>query len=70
MRLTNTAQPASLRLTLNDLALAAQVGKDTMVNRVLDTPIDPDTYEFFRRYATGITVGEVEVAAGVGAGGQ
>ena len=58
MRLTNTAQPASLRLTLNDLALAAQVGKDTMVNRVLDTPIDPDTYEFFRRYATGITVGE------------
>lgn len=52
------AVPARVGLTLGDLELPARTGREELVARVLDTPVDAETFEFLARRAGGVDVGD------------
>ena len=58
MRRADYGHHTPLRLTLADLDLKPKTGNEALIQRVLTTPIDCDTYEFLRRHATYIDVGD------------
>lgn len=49
---------APMHFTVNDLALGATQGQEDDVQRVVDTPLDRETYEFLARYGKGIEVSD------------
>lgn len=51
-------QPTAVNLTVEDLALTSQSDQLDDIQRVLNTPIDYDTFELLSRRATSLAVGE------------
>ncbi|MCI1675345.1 MAG: hypothetical protein LKI28_03545 [Ancrocorticia sp.] len=49
---------AHVRLTLGDLNLAPKTGEEELIERVENTPIDSETYEFLSRHANAIDVSD------------
>lgn len=58
MQVLTTPRSARLDLKLADLGLPARTGKEDHVRRALDTPLDPELFEFLSRHATGIDVSD------------
>ena len=52
-QILTTQSPAGLHLTLGDLGLSARTGREDLVRRAADTPVEPDVFEFLGRHASG-----------------
>ena len=57
LQMTTTHRCARIRLTLRDLHLPVPPGREELVARVLDTPVERETFEFLSERARGIDVG-------------